>query len=304
MKLRDIGERKIVEEIIKKFSIPLDDCAFIEMGNEYLLITTDMVYEKTHFPKGAKPYYIGWYSIAVNLSDIASKGGKIVGLVSSIALPRNTEEKFLREILNGMKDCAEKYGGKIVGGDTKEADFITIAVTAFGNVKKEEAMRRKGAKVGDAIYITGNLGKGASLFKKDFEKLLYIHPRIAEGRILAQSKSVSCCMDISDGLASSLYQLMKVNNVGFRIYAEDIPLADIAKETENPIEYAIYHGGDYELLFTMPEEKGREIEEKISVRKIGEVIEERKIYVVKDGETKEMENRGYEHFKEYEHFLS
>ncbi|KAA0015215.1 MAG: thiamine-phosphate kinase [Thermoplasmata archaeon] len=296
MKLGELGERKIVNDIIEKFSIPYDDCAFIDMNDEYLLITTDIVYEKTHFPMGVKPYHIGWYSIAVNISDIASKGGELMGFVSSIALPRNTEKDFLDEILNGMEECMKKYGGKIVGGDTKEADLITIAITAFGKVKKDEAIRRKGARVGDAVYVTGWLGRGASLLQKNYDELLIIHPRIKEGRILAKSKNVSCCMDISDGLASSLYQLMKINNVGFQIYASELPLRNIAKTMENPLEYALYHGGDYELLFTLPEEKGERIERKIACKKIGEVIEENKIYIVEDGDKKEMENRGYEHF--------
>lgn len=295
MKLRDIGERGIVRDIIKKFSIPFDDCAFISLDNFYLLLTTDMIYEETHFPKGARYYSIGWYSIAVNISDIAAKGGEIMGFLVAIAMPRNFEKENLEEILRGMEDCMAKYGGKIFGGDTKEANKLTICISAIGKVRKEEFMPRKGARVGEALYVTGSIGKGAYLYNNEYDKLLQIKPRIREARILAKEKP-SCCMDISDGLASSLYQLKEVNGIGFRIYEDLLPMDNIAKKMEKPLEYALYHGGDYELLFTISEEKGKKLENKIDIKRIGEVIEEEKIVIVKNGKEKEVGNRGYEHF--------
>ncbi|MEM2935351.1 MAG: AIR synthase-related protein, partial [Candidatus Thermoplasmatota archaeon] len=188
-------------------------------------------------------------------------------------------------------------GGKIIGGDTKEADKILISIAAIGKVKKEEAMFRKGARIEDSVYITGDIGKGLFIFSNKKNKILHVKPRIKEGRILAKSKKVSCCMDISDGLASSLHQLMKINNVGFEIYEENLPFTDIAKKLKNGTNRAIYTGGDYELLFTMPDKYGKILERKIDIRKIGKVIKERKVYLVLDGKRKEIKNRGYEHFK-------
>ncbi|MEM1514376.1 MAG: thiamine-phosphate kinase [Candidatus Thermoplasmatota archaeon] len=294
MKLSELGERKIVEGLLKRFSIPFDDCAFIEINDYYFVLTTDIVYEKTHFPKNSKPYDIGWYSIAVNLSDLASKGAEPVAILTSLAIPRKIDKRFFDEIIDGMEDCIKSFGGKIIGGDTKEADKILISVTAIGKVKKEEAMLRKGAKVGDDVYVTGELGKGAFILSKEKEKILKVMPRVKEGIMLSKSKKVSCCMDISDGLASSLYQLMKINNVGFEIYEEKLPLADIAK---NDIDKALYFGGDYELIFTIPFGDGKNLENKIDIKKIGKVIKENKIYLISKGEKKEIKNIGYEHFK-------
>lgn len=294
MKLSQIGERRIVEEITKKFSIPIDDCAIIENGNEYILITTDMVNEKKHFPNGAKPYHMGWYSIAVNLSDIAAKGGNPIALTAAISIPRNYEISFLNEILDGMGDCIKNYGGKLIGGDTKESDVITIAVTAIGKVNKNEYMARYGAKEGDALYVTGDLGKEASLYLNDLDSLLLIKPRIKEGRELAKLNAITSCMDLSDGLASSLYQLKKINGVGFILYEDWLPISKQAMKMKNPLEFTLYHGGDFELLFTMPEKYEKDL--KIDFKKIGYVIKEKKILIYKNGKKIEIENKGYEHF--------
>ncbi|HEC75947.1 MAG TPA: thiamine-phosphate kinase [Thermoplasmatales archaeon] len=297
MKLSQIGERKLTYNVTKKFSIPYDDCAFIDMGKEYLLLTTDLTARKTHFPEGATFYQMGWYSIAVNISDICAKGGEVIAYTIAFAFPRNMEENEYEELLNGVDACIKKYGGRLVGGDTKEADDVVIVVNAVGKVNKKEFMPRKGSRPGEAIYVTGSIGRGGSaLIDGDMEKLLIIKPRIKEGKILAKA-GVKSCMDLSDGLASSLYQLMKMNNLGFRIYEEMLPISENAKKHENFMELALYHGGDYELLFTISEDRGKELEKVIDIKKIGEVIKERKVVMVRDKKEEKLENKGYEHFR-------
>jgi len=293
MKLKDIGERKLTYKITSRFSIPFDDCYFLPIDGEYLLLTTDMVRKTTHFPKDATPYHIGWYSIAVNISDVVAKGGEPFAYLVALGLPKEMDEKALDEILNGMENCIKLYGGKIIGGDTKEADEITIAITAIGKVKKKEVLSREGAKAGEAVFVTGNLGKGGiALLKNDLDKLLLIKPKIKEARWLAKNKIATACMDLSDGLASSLYQLSKINGIGFRIFADFLPI-----DEEANLEVALYYGGDYELLFTAPKEEKENIEKKINAKMIGEVIDEKKITLIKDGKEYKIENKGYEHFK-------
>ena len=124
-----------------------------------------------------------------------------------------------------------------------------------------------------------------------------ITPRIKESFTLAESNSVSCCMDISDGLISSLYQLSKLNNIGFKIYKEAIPIGHTANITENPLELALYSGGDFELLFTVPENKGKILEQKIDIVKIGEVIDEPNILLNDNGVNCILGDKGFEHFK-------
>jgi len=295
MKLSDAGERKIVEMITEKFSIGIDDCAIIDDGEDYILLTTDTMNKEKHFPDGSKPYYIGWYSIGVNLSDIAAKGGEPLAILSAISLPRDTEINYLQEILRGMKDCLAEYGGKLIGGDTKESSILTISITAVGRIKKDYYMARKGAKTGDGVYVTGKLGKEINLYTGDIDALLHIQPRVKEGRYLASRRVASSCMDISDGLASSLYQLMKINGVGFLIEGDNLPIYEKTMKIEKPIEFALYHGGDFELLFTMPEKYEDTLE--FDFTRIGSVIKEREILMEIDGKRKKIYDRGYEHFR-------
>ncbi len=305
MQLKDLGERKIIEILAKHFGIDkLDDCAAIPFNDSFFLITTDMVNEKTHFPEGTTPHHIGWFSVAVNLSDIAAKGGKPVGITLSIGIPGHENDHFIKEFARGATECAQRFNTPILGGDTKEMDSITVCGTAFGTITQQEFMPRYGMKVGDAVCVTGVLGRAGavlSAIKKrnaTLDELLLVIPRVREGRAMASLHVATSSMDISDGLASSLYQLSILNAIGFRIHMEKIPMG---REREK--EYALYSGGDYELLFTVPKEKVRVAKKRLQkigcpLTEIGEVIEEKKVLLVENGKETVMENRGYEHFRD------
>ncbi|MCX6665381.1 MAG: thiamine-phosphate kinase [Euryarchaeota archaeon] len=321
-KLSDLGERnaiRLIETILSKGDAAVgigDDCAAFAIGDEYLLVTTDMITQKTHIPKGMMPYQIGWFVVAINLSDIAAKGGRPLGLVLALGLPKNTSELFLKELLKGADACATRFDTSIVGGDTKGNSEITICGTAFGLVKKDEFIPRKGGKIGDVVAVTGSLGKAGAgylastqrirdttLLKGLFEPI----PRIREGRILASLKVVSSCMDISDGLSSSLYQLRDLNQVGFEIYSEKLPIASELLQLKKRLtidvtECAVHFGGDYELLLTISSEnfeKARRKIEKIglSLTVIGKVTKNKEIIMKLKNKKKILENKGYEHFK-------
>ncbi len=322
--LSDLGERKAIQIITSILSSqdspcgPGDDCAVIDFGKDYLLVTTDMISEKNHIPKGMSPYQIGWFLCAVNLSDLAAKGGTPLGLVVSCGLPKKTPETFLRELARGLHTCAVKYGMNIVGGDTKETREITLAGTAFGLVKKTEFMGRKGARSGDMVAVTGTLGKAGAGYaalrykirdKRITQALFEPIPRLYEGRILAQSHHVTSCMDLSDGLSSSLYQVAEINNVGFQIDLRKIPIAselNILKKRGvrlDDIAMSLHFGGDYELLVTIPRNKFEKTKKMIEKQGahlylIGTVTKTKKI-VAKNGERKTiLENKGYEHFRQ------
>jgi len=319
-KLSDLGERqaiRLISKILSEGDVAVgigDDCAALDFGDEYLLVSTDMITEKTHIPDVMTPWQIGWFIIAINLSDIAAKGGQPLGLVLSLGLPKNTTESFLKELMKGANDCATKYGTTIIGGDTKENSQITICGTAFGTVRKDEFMSRKGAKPGDIVAVTGTLGKaGAGYFAlqhnlkgKILKDILEPQPKIKEGRTLAKQKTVTSCMDISDGLSSSLYQLQELNKVGFEIKKDCIPLSpslfDLAeKHTEIDVhEYALHFGGEYELLLTIPPDAFEQAREKLTA--IGTVTKEQDIALI-DGASKTiLKNKGYEHFKDSDFF--
>ena len=322
-KLSDIGEReaiRVISNILTKGDVAVgigDDCAALEFGKDFLLVSTDMVSKKTHIPKIMTPWQIGWFIVAINLSDIAAKGGKPLGLVLSLNLPKHTSDLFLEELNEGADKCATTYNTAIIGGDTKENPNITLCGTAFGIVPKDEFMPRKGTKPNDIVAVTGSLGKaGAGYYatkhniddKKILEGLLEPKPKLQEGITLAKEKIVTSCMDISDGLSSSLYQLQKLNKVGFEIKQEKIPLSPMLLKLStkdknlNIYKYGLHFGGDYELLLTMPPDKFEKAQKTIKntggqLTNIGKVTEGNKIYISDKGVKKILPDKGYEHFK-------
>jgi thiamine-monophosphate kinase len=318
--LREIGEREAIEHIRKildQGDFPLgltDDCAAIEMGRNYLLASTDMINERTHMPVGMTAYDMGWHVIAVNLSDIASKGGEPLGVEVAVGLPRGRDVEFLEDMAQGMDSCARKYGTAIAGGDTKECYEVTLVGTAFGIVPKNRIMLRSGARAGDVIAVTGKLGKGAVGYHSlkhglDIEsavrKMFQPEPRMAEGLALSKSGVATSCMDISDGLASTVYQICEQSGVSMNIYFDKLPRTEETTQIDfiPKRELLLYMGGDYELLVTI--KKGNLRKAKAAVKKAGGVLTKIGIVtkpqdtnkLIKGGEMEILENRGYEHFR-------
>jgi thiamine-monophosphate kinase len=318
MKIRELSERALIEHIARLISRPAnkviegageDDCAVLDTGSEdLLLVTTDMLHRKTDFLLQMTGRQIGWMSVAVNLSDLASKGAMPLGVVMAMGIPPDTELSFIEEIVKGMDECASTYGTQIIGGDTDSHDELTMAGTALGTVKKELLIRRSGAKVGDLVCVTGNLGSaGAALLALDkkipisqeiLKALFEPTPRINEGMALANSYSVTSMMDISDGLALSLYDMSKASGVGFKIYENRLPVQPEVKvllKGRELLEASVFTGGDFELLFTIAPEKLERAKEACPLIVIGEVIE-KGVFIERSGKVEELEARGYEHF--------
>jgi thiamine-monophosphate kinase len=323
VKLRDLGERKavkLVQDILSDRSIDMasmeDDCAAIDFGDEYLLVTTDMITKHAHIPEKATPWQVGWHIIAINLSDIAAMGGEPLGLVVALGLPDSHDIKYLEGIVEGMNSCASNFNTSILGGDTKEVETLTLSGCAFGRVNKDEIMYRKGANPGDIVAVTGKLGNAGSAYQSlkndlDIEKaikdLMEVYPRVKEGMALSKSNAVSACMDISDGLASSIHQLSNLNDLGFKLDLSQIPISNEAKANSiklgiSPEELALYFGGDYELLVTLKKDGLNATYEALDgigteLTPIGEVIKDKKNILIKDGVSTLLEDRGYEHFR-------
>lgn len=317
MKIKDIGERALIKRISGFLSgddniivgAGEDDCAVLDTGgDEYLLVTTDMLHRKTDFPLQMAGRQIGWMSVAVNLSDLSSKGARPIGVLMAMGIPPDTEVGFIEEIVKGMDECASKFGTRIVGGDTDAHDELTLVGTALGMVKKERLIRRSGARVGDLVCVTGNPGTaGAALFALDkkisagqeiIKALFEPVPRIYEGMALSGSLSVTSMMDISDGLALSLHDMSRAGKVGFKIYESRLPvLPDVKKllKEKEILEAAVFAGGDFELLFTVAPENLDKAKKACPLTVIGDVIE-KGVFIEKAGGFEELKARGYEHF--------
>ncbi len=320
----DLGEREVVRRITEILGIrEKDDCAVAEDGERYLVWTTDMLHRRADFPGIATPWQIGWMTVAVNLSDVAAMGAVPLGLLVAAGIPPETEISFLEEIFRGMKDCASRYGTKVLGGDLDSHGELTLVGTALGEVEKDLTLRRRGARPGDLLCTMGVLGSaGAGLRvalaaeeKGEMEiedpdlraltrRLLEPAPRMAEGRALALSRSVTSMMDNSDGLALSLFDLAEASTVGFSVQEEKIPIDPlvgmVAEDGDDAVDLALYAGGDFELVFTVKPDRIGDAARASDFTVIGKVLEEREIWIESERGKKNLEPRGYEHMKKLE----
>lgn len=318
--LGTLGEReaiRLIDRIVKsEATIGIgDDCAAIDLGDRYLLVTTDMMVTKTHIPKGMGPYDIGWSLVAVNLSDIAAMGGRPLGVVTAIGITKGHPIDFLEQMVDGMNDCALRFGTSIVGGDTKEHDDLILCGTAVGEIAKDRILLRKGARAGDLIAVTGALGKAGSGFYslkrglnlKDAEdRLKRPWPRVKEGLVLSGSGIVTSCMDISDGLSSSIFELSRNSGMTHEVDYSKVPKApevDMAfQDAERKKDLVLNFGDDFELLFTVRRERESELPalaEKAGcpITVIGKVTSGEENILVDNGMREKLENLGYEHFR-------
>ena len=324
--LHDLGERKAIELVTSlltpgddKIAVgPGDDCAAISFGEYYLVITTDMTAQSTHFPPEITPYQMGWFVIAINLSDLAAKGALPLGIVVASGMPKNIDSGYLSELIKGMDACATRFGTRIIGGDLKSHELLTLTGTAIGIVSRSEFMPRSGTSADEIVAVTGTLGRAGAAYyalkSKRSEKypellrgLFEPEPRLAEGHALAKTGVVTSSMDISDGLADSLHQLAKMNNVGYEVILDDIPIHEnatkISEELAVPIEdLTVYFGGDYELLIALDPAHWSLVERAVAsvggqLTRIGKVTKDKKLTMVKGRKKVPLENKGYEHFK-------
>ena len=264
-----------------------DDCAIIPCGDNLMVATTDMLHETTDFPAGMTDWQAGWMAVAVTLSDIASMGAAPGQVLLAVGLDR---PERLRGIMEGARDCCTAFGAELVGGDLDAHRELTIVSTGLGAVAPGHLVRRRGARPGDVIVVTGPLGEAqAALSGYEWHRkaLLEPQPRVREGQALGRA-GISAMMDISDGLALSLYDLLGVNDCGFVVDTARLPLPAGVPEDEGQ-ELALYGGGDFELLFTAP--AGILPIPGVTAHVIGEVIADR--MVLADG--KPLERRGYLH---------
>lgn len=244
-----------------------DDCAAIRHGGEWLLLSTDMLHETTDFPAGMTDGEIGWMAAAVTISDIAAMGAQPVALLLATGLDR---PERLAGITEGANACCRAYGCTLVGGDTDAHTELTIVSTGLGTAVRP--VRRSGAQPGDLICVTGYLGGAqAALSGHDrfWRRLIAPQPRVAAGLAL-NAAGATAMMDISDGLALSLHDMLAVNACGFAVETARLPLpAGIPAEESR--EFALYGGGDFELVFTIPPD--RFPVEGVDATAIGRVVE-------------------------------
>lgn len=231
-----------------------DDCAVLDSGRpgRALLFKTDAVVEGIHFLPSTLPESIGHKALARALSDVAAMAGRPIAALVTLGLPRNFDPGQIQKIYRGMNALASRHSVAIVGGETtSNPERLLLSVALLGDVTTAKCVYRTGAKAGDAIFVTGELGGSLAGKHLDFE------PRLAEAHWLAEQFSIHAMIDISDGLAGDLRHLMNGAKLGAEILANNIPISRAARlraRTESPAKpplvAALTDGEDYELLFT------------------------------------------------------
>jgi len=311
--LRDVGERALISNMMKRIRPtgkygPGDDAAVIRMGGDTVL-STDIVTFARHAPKGITYVEFGWMAAAVNFSDIASMGADPVGILVSFAMPADLDESSLYEMMDGIDQCAEFCEATILGGDTKTGEGL-ICCTAVGDMYGRSPLTRSGAKPGDVVAVTGTLGSAAAGFyaiqhdideKDAISSLKTPIPRMKEGVMLAQC-NVTSCMDISDGLSTTVLEVCSKSNVGMDILWDSLPVGsgvDRITEYVSKEHMMLDFGGDYELLFTFNRDDIERLYNcGLEFTIIGRVNDSGVANILKDGCTMEVCNGGYEHFKD------
>jgi thiamine-monophosphate kinase len=302
-----------------------DDCAVLRLlpgrgrgggrGRENdTLVTTDFSLEGIHFRRDwHSAESVGHRCLARGLSDIAAMGGEPVAAFLSLALPRKLPQSWVGRFARSLMSLAERYGVTLAGGDTAQSlDGVLADIVVIGVVPKEMAVLRYGARPGDRVYVSGELGGSAAavwrMRKKPKQKLnpgeyprhFFPEPRVELGRVLREKGLASAMIDTSDGLSTDLAHICEESGVGAELQAEAIPRASVGKPArEVDLQFALHGGEDYELLFTSP--AGKQVPSRIagvSITEIGQITRKRKISLRKRGGVGyELEALGWEHFR-------
>ena len=318
MKIKDIGgEFGLIERIrnkVKQYSKNVvagigDDAAVMEYDKKnYIIFTTDMLVENFHFSlKYSAPEQIGMKAIEQNVSDIAAIGGVPKFALVSLALPYDIDVSFVGRLYKGINKKSRIYKINIVGGDISCSKEIVVNVALIGLVKKKYLALRSGARIGDLIFCSGDVGKsgaGLELLKhnkkgKSIKKHLEPQSRLDLARKLVKV-GVNSMIDVSDGVTSEVKHICEESKVGAIIYADKIPISentinDAKKIQKNPIDLALYGGEDFELIFTANKSKLKQFK-KYDVKVIGEIVDKKyAVKLIKKNKKINLGN-GFDHF--------
>jgi thiamine-monophosphate kinase len=283
-----------------------DDCAVLRLPPRHqALVTTDFSLEGIHFRREWYPSEsVGHRCLARGFSDIAAMGGMPQAVFLSLALPRNLPQAWVDGFLRGLLKLARKFEAGLTGGDIAASPSGILAdIMVLGSVPKGKAVLRSGARPGDRIYVSGELGGSAATLRRmmeeprrkskpeDFPRHFFPEPRVHLGRFLRERGLASAMIDVSDGLSTDLAHICEESGVGAEIRAEAIP-------REVALDLALHGGEDYELLFTAP--PSRRVPARIAgtpITLIGFITRRREIVLTQDGFGCELRPRGWEHFR-------
>jgi len=274
-------------------------------------MTVDTLVEGIHFLAGTDPERLGHKCLAVNLSDQAAMGASPAWVSLAITLPQS-DERWLAAFARGFLDLADQYGVELVGGDTTRGP-LSITVQALGFVAERDALHRSGAKAGDGIYLTGDLGLGGLGLEillgrtrleapEAVDRLERPQPRVRAGQVLAGF--ANACIDVSDGLAADLGHMLEASGVGATLDWTALPMPSAVRRyiAAGGDEWMpLRAGDDYELCFTVPAEREEELATRMdgfgcSCVRIGHIDREGGLRLRKDRRVFAISASGFQHF--------
>jgi thiamine-monophosphate kinase len=328
IRVQDIGEQGLLQRL-QSFCPPDligDDAALLSIAAGHsLVVTTDTLVDGVHFSdRTTSPADVGWRAVAANLSDLAAMGAEPIALTVGLSLPGSVTVNWVEQLYQGMIDGLQPFQTPIVGGDICRSSVISLAITALGQVRPAEAIRRSIAQPGDAILITGYHGAsraglelllnselGNALEKTAFDRLVQAHqrpiPRLDVVTLLTDLRTQYpdlrvAGMDSSDGLADAIVQICRASRVGATVKRDQIPVPpEFTPWVSNAqaIEWMLYGGEDFELVLCLPVE----IAEKLLVQLgdgaaiVGKITAEQTVSLQnKDAIVELSLNRGFQHF--------
>ena len=336
MKISEIGEFKLIDRLRQQMpaarpdlrvGIGDDTAVWQPTAGAAVLATVDSQVEGRHFLRGkASPYQIGRKSLAVNLSDIAAMGGTPACVLVSLGLPNDLDVEFVDELYRGLRDEGPPYALSIAGGNFSSADQIFVDVTLFGEIDPRQMLLRSGARPGDVVLVTGNLGAasvGVDVLTAERElpvrpaareavlrAALTPTPRVREGQLIARSGLATAMIDISDGLAADIGHICDESGTSVRLFAEPLPIANTTVEVStamgrDPLDPALHGGEDYELLVTAPHANAEPLIALVQSQTgtpltvIGDILEksEARTFIRGNGRMIPLHARGWNHFR-------
>ena len=298
-----------------------DDAAILRQSSKLeWAVSCDSSLEGVHFRDGSHPpESIGYKSLARAVSDLAAMGSRPRYFLLVLALPSAKTGHWLDRFATGMARAARELNIRLIGGDTSKSQSVMISITVLGEVAPGRAITRSGARPGDLIYVSGQLGRaqlGLELIlrglahRPSLRRFLqpHLYPKIplTLGQSLATRRLATAMMDISDGLSTDLARLCAASGVGARIWAGKVPRVQIppalARQKFDTLELALHGGEDYGLLFTTPPKSAkllRRLSPKIPITCIGEITRQKQIVLIRDNGTETpLPAKGWDPFRE------
>ena len=335
--IAELGEFGLIEHLTKNFEIQNastvlsvgDDAAVIDHFGKQTVVSTDLLIEGIHFDLMYTPLrHLGYKAIVVNLSDIYAMNATPKQVTVSVAISSRFTVEAMDEIYEGIYHACQQYGVDLIGGDTTSSlKGLIISVTAIGEAAEEKIVYRNGAREGDLVCVTGDLGAaflGLQILER--EKRLFlenpeIQPELDDQKYLvgrqlkpeARKEIIeyfddinlkpTSMMDLSDGLSSDILHICRQSDVGCELHESRIPLSEDAyhqaiKFNMDPVTCALNGGEDYELLFTIEAEDETKIAEHPFISVIGQITkkEDGCMLLTKGGNKHRLTAQGWKHF--------